>query len=174
MPWKQTIDTVVRAYDWNLSYARKLVEDIPLDLMAKPAGSGLENHPAFTIGHLVTGSGLMAAGFHEENTVPQSIRDLCERRGPGDPRLPGNDSETSPPMDELLAELERQHSLVVKGLREYPPERWSETVEWRFGKALPEALDVAVFMLITHEAMHLAQLSAWRRGMGLPSALAAL
>ena len=103
------IDSIVRSYDFNLHYAKALVRDVPEELMASPAGPGLENHPAFTIGHLVTGSGLMAHTFHGENSVPQKIRDLCERRGPGDSRLPENERLTYPSMHELIVELERQH-----------------------------------------------------------------
>ena len=46
-----------------------------------------------------------------------------------------------------------------------------EKIQWRFTKHMPALLDIVVFMCINHEAMHLGQLSAWRRAMGLPSAL---
>ncbi len=47
-------------------------------------------------------------------------------------------------------------------------------VEWRFDGTLPTLADAAVFLAVTHEAQHLGQLAAWRRALGLPSALAAL
>ena len=36
---------------------------------------------------------------------------------------------------------------------------------------LPTLADSTLFMAISHEAMHLGQLAAWRRGQGLPSAM---
>ena len=65
-------------------------------------------------------------------------------------------------------------SLVKEGIENSSPEKWLEQVEWRFGDYLPTLLDLTQFMCVTHEAMHLGQLSAWRRGRGLPSALALL
>ena len=55
----------------------------------------------------------------------------------------------------------------------YNPEL-DKKVKWRFSEYMPTMLDLITFMCINHEAMHLSQLAAWRRAMGLPSALASL
>ena len=101
--------------------------------------------------------------------------DLFERRGPGDPRLPESDPAAYPSREELLAELRRQHDRVTGAWQAAAATgRLDKAVEWRFDGALPTLGDVAVFLAITHEAMHLGQIAAWRRARGLPSALAAM
>ena len=83
-------------------------------------------------------------------------------------------------MADLLVELVRQHRRVegiwlekLEGKNEDQP-RLDDPLPWRFGEALPTLADAALFLAISHEAMHLGQLAAWRRSRGLPSALAEL
>jgi transposase len=45
---------------------------------------------------------------------------------------------------------------------------------WRYSEALPTLGDATLFLGISHEAMHLGQLAAWRRVKGLFSVLASL
>jgi uncharacterized damage-inducible protein DinB len=140
----------------------------------------LENHPAWTIGHLVTGSDILAEDLGLERDLPEGWRELFERRGPGDPRLPDPDRDAYPPMGALLAELERQHSRVERAWRERLAAAeagdagLSTPTTWRFDDVLPTLGDAVLFLAVSHEAMHLGQLSAWRRARGLPSALASL
>jgi len=83
-------------------------------------------------------------------------------------------------MGALLAELGRQHSRVERAWRRKLAEGeaggsgLAAPLEWRFGEALPALSDVVVFLAVSHEAMHLGQLAAWRRARGLPSALNSL
>ena len=167
------IDTklLLNAYDFGFHYATRLVEDVPEDQAGKSGGQGLENSPLFSIGHLVTGAGLTAASFHGVNSVDQTIRDVFERKGPDDQRTPelsGNPFT----LPHLVKELGRQHELVKQGIRECPTERWSADKQWRLGKYFPTFADATWFMCVTHEAIHLGQVAAWRRWFGLPSAMA--
>lgn len=74
----------------------------------------------------------------------------------------------------MLAELARQHERGEAAWRASAPSRWAETEDWAFHRDLPARGDAALFMALTHEALHLGQLAAWRRAHGLPSALRAL
>ncbi len=66
---------IIRQLDFNLAYAKKLVQDINEEQMTIKPGIGLENHPAFTLGHIVTsyanlvnlltGEFILADGFKE-------------------------------------------------------------------------------------------------------------
>jgi hypothetical protein len=174
------METALRLYAWNLEYARALVVDLSPAQWTQSCGPGLENHPSWTIGHLVTGSDLLAADLGLERDLPAGWRELFERRGPGDPRLPVADPNAYPPMAELLAELERQHRRVEWVWHEKfaasasSGPALSDPFAWRFAGALPTLGDAALFLAISHEAMHLGQLAAWRRAQGLPSALNAL
>jgi len=171
------MESAIKLYAWNLQYAQALVSDLSAEQCTESSGPGLENHPAWTIGHLVAGSDMLAEDLGLERDLPEGWRQLFERRGPGDPRLPDPQRESYPPMDALLAELERQHIRVERVWRERLTEEKKGNVvlnvptKWRFDSVLPTLGDAVVFFAVSHEAMHLGQLAAWRRARGLPSAL---
>lgn len=171
------MESAFRLYAWNLEYARALVADLSETQCTESLGPGLENHPAWTIGHLVTGSDILAFDLGLERDLPEGWRELFQRRGPGDPRLPDPDRNAYPPMEDLLTELERQH-LRVEGVwrakHAAGDAELSAPLKWRFDEALPALNDVALFLAVSHEAMHLGQLAAWRRALGLPSAINSL
>jgi hypothetical protein len=54
-----TIEYIIKQYHFNLEYARALVQDLTNDQMTVIPTNGLENHPAFTLGHLISGSALV-------------------------------------------------------------------------------------------------------------------
>lgn len=166
------IPAIVKQYDFNLSYAKALVHDVPELLMTYTPAAGLENHPAFTLGHLLSGSALLAEDLGLEMNLPPSWVSLFVRKGPGDPRKPALDVNLYPSKFELLIALEEQHNLVKTKLNELTEEKLEEPFKWRFSNYFPTLNDLIVFMCINHESMHLGQLAAWRRAMNLPSALA--
>jgi len=170
----EAVEGILRSYAWNLRYAEALVADLPEGHWTRPGGPGLPNHPAWTLGHLCTGSALVAEDLGAPPALPPGWRDLFQRRGPGDPRRPDPDPAAYPPGGDLLAELRRLHAVVADAVRAAPPARFDAPEEWRFAGDLPTAGDGLLFMLVTHEALHLGQLEAWRRAAGLPAALAAL
>jgi len=169
-----TDDPALRAYAWNLLYAEAMAADLDAARATTPGGPGLENHPAWTLGHLVTGANLLAQDLGLPDDLPDGWRDTFQRRGPGDPRLPTDDAGAYPPVADLLAELRRQHERVADAWRAVPADRWTQREDWAFGGDLPTFADSCLFMAVTHEALHLGQLAAWRRAHGLPSALHAL
>ena len=167
-------DQVLRPYRFNLTYAKDLVADVSADLLYHSPGPGLENHPGFTLGHLVTGSAMVADHLGGAYDIPEGWDEMFRRNGPGDPRLPEFSTTNLPSSEELLTELERQHAIVEALILKAPAERFERPVEWRFGSIFPTDGDMLTFMCVTHEAMHLAQVAAWRRAMGLPSSLGRL
>ncbi|MBK9480030.1 MAG: DinB family protein [Bacteroidetes bacterium] len=168
------IPAIVKQYDFNLAYAKALVHDVPELLMTHTPATGLENHPAFTLGHLLSGSALLAEDLGLEMNLPQAWVSLFVRNGPGDPRIPELDVELYPTKLELLTALESQHNRVKQKLSELNEEQLQAPFKWRFSNYFPSVYDLIVFMCINHESMHLGQLAAWRRAMKLPSALALL
>ena len=169
-----TIEYIIKQYDFNLEYARALVHDLTGDQMTVIPTDGLENHPAFTLGHLVSGSALLAEDLGGEFEMPDNWADLFLRKGPGDPRKPDPDKRKYPTKHLLLRELEDQHNKVKSLLNNIDIKKLSESIKWRFSSYMPTLLDIIVFMCVNHEAMHLGQLAAWRRAMGLNSALGTL
>ena len=167
-------ERILRPYRFNLKYAKDLVSDIDDERLYYSPGPGLENHPGFTLGHLVTGSSLVAKYLGGSYDVPDGWDELFRRNGPGDPRLPVSDSADLPSKKELLEELERQHAVVEGLVLTLGADRFERPAEWRFGKYFPTSGDMLMFMCVTHEAMHLAQVAAWRRACGMESSLARL
>ena len=170
--------SIIRQLDFNLAYARKLVEDLSEEQMTTVPAKGFENHPAFTLGHLVSGMSLMVVNDIEDvrkpGFMPDGWKELFLRRGPGDPRMPEEDITKYPSKEELLTELELKHEMFKLCLLKFTDDELLDEQEWRFYKHMPNNLDSIIFMCVNHEAMHLGQLSAWRRAMGLESALAKL
>ena len=179
------MESAIRLYVWNLKYAAALVGDLSPAQCTESGGPGLENHPAWTIGHLGNASDMLAEDLGLARDLPEGWQELFERRGPGDPRLPADDLDEYPSMEALMAELERQHVRVETAWREKLAGQSSmeetkesseldATLEWRFHNDLPTLGDAVLFFAVSHEAMHLGGLAAWRRARGLPSALATL
>lgn len=167
-------DILRKSYRFNLLYAEQLVFDIDADLMTKSGGKGLENHPAFTLGHLISASALTSKYLKGPYDLSPEWEALFRRKGPGDPRMPDSNIDLYPSKQQLLGELSNQHKLVEGLIMELSEDRFSELTEWRFAHHMPTLGDLLYFMCITHESMHLGQLAGWRRAMSLPSALAKL
>jgi hypothetical protein len=166
------IDMILKIYEFNLRYAEKLVVDVPGEMMCRGGGLGLENHPAFTLGHLVMGSAHAAEALGYELDAPEGWAELFDRTGPGDPRVPEHGGTHWPSRTMLLEELKRQHDRVAFGLGEVDAGVLARPVEWRLKDKMPTVGDLVSFLCTTHEASHLGQLAAWRRAMHMPSALA--
>jgi hypothetical protein len=168
------IETISKAYSFNLAYAKELVNDVPDDMIYRRFGDGAVNHPGFTIGHLCVGSALVAEHLGRQYSLSREWDDWFRRRGPGDPRLPSPHSEEMPSGNELVSMLTKQHQAVESCLGGLDHGALQEKTEWRLKRHFPSLLDYLAFMCISHEAMHLGQVAAWRRAAGLDSALARL
>ena len=166
------LDTLLQQYAWNLAYADALTRDVPEALWARSGGPGLENHPAWTLGHLITGSALVAADLGAAITLPDGWRERFERRGPNDARKP--DEAPYPSRAELWPVFAGLHDRVGRALRAAPADWFATREAWRFDGFLPTNAAAAVFMLVAHETVHLGQLGCWRRRFDLPSAMAAM
>ncbi len=165
---------ILLGYRFGLKYAVNLVEDVPDELLHRSFGVGLENHPGFTLGHLTIAAALTAKYLGGPYNVPQGWDDLFRRTGPGDLRLPASDGSSLPPKDSLITELTRQHEIVEQRIRQLEYDHFEKPLKWRFDQHFPTLSDMLTFMCITHEAMHLGQVAAWRRAGGFESSLARL
>lgn len=165
---------LINTYNFNLQYARELVVDVEDSLMTQSPSPGLENHPAFTLGHLCSAAALTSKYLGGPYEFDPEWERIFKRRGPGDPRMPESNSALYPSRNQLLEELTQQHKRVEALILDMEDARFSEPAKWRYSDHMPTLGDLLYFMCITHEAMHLGQLAGWRRAMGLPSALARL
>lgn len=165
-------DMLAHALQFNLEYARRLVADLDPNQMIAIPGPGHENHPAFTIGHLVTALDNMAQDLGFASDLIAGWEELFLRRGPSDRRTPTNQS-IYPTRDQLIEELTRHTNRVIEAF-ESTDLSWfaSKSEQWKLSSYLPNNIDLMVFMSGAHNALHLGQLASWRRAMNLPPALA--
>jgi uncharacterized damage-inducible protein DinB len=72
----------------------------------------------------------------------------------------------------LLAKLEEAHRRLAALLEKVDQATLDQpTPDEQMRKVVPTIGDALVFLATTHEAIHLGQLSAWRRAQGLPSVM---
>jgi uncharacterized damage-inducible protein DinB len=168
------IAQVIHQLEFNFAYAKKLVSDIPESQMAIKPSAGLDNHPAFTIGHLTTSYANLMNNLTGEYILADGFKEIFLRTGPGDPTLPNPDAAAYPSKEKMLAEMDHQHKRLINYLLQIDEQKLDEKFDWRFSAYFPTYRDRIVFLCVNHYAMHLGQLAAWRRAMGFSSALASL
>ncbi len=152
----------------TLGYAAKLIDSIPADQFAVMPKSDI-NSPAFCIGHLALYAPWVCelVGHPQPCPLPETYEQLFKNGAPC-VSTPGH----YPSKDELIKHFTAGWTKVALLL---------PTVDdAQFAKANPVAHMAAraptigalvAFMSLTHNAMHLGQISTWRRVMGLGSAM---
>lgn len=156
-------------YAFLLGYARSLAGGIDDARMADQPAPGV-NHPAWILGHLAIGTDYALQLLGRPTACPGAWHD---RFGPGS--SPSPDRSLYPSRDDLLEALARGHSAVEGASASADPGRMADrhALDLKFLKdALPTVGDVVSHLMTTHPAVHLGQLSAWRRLAGLPGVLA--
>ncbi|MCC7147449.1 MAG: DinB family protein [Phycisphaeraceae bacterium] len=155
------IDGILKGWDENLEYARQLIKDVPAARMTHQPQAGM-THPAWVLAHLGAYHPVMLAMIHGERFAdPKDHRYGFNSTAVDDP-------QAYPAKEELLASFEKYHGLIGQALREdgdaameLPTTlaRWKEKMP-RNGHVLPD-------LMLVHESIHLGQISAWRRVLGL-------
>lgn len=166
------INEIINQLNFNKKYLEQLIADVPEDQIHIKPAQGLENHPAFTLGHLITAYANLYNNLTGEFILAPGFKEVFLRQGPGDPTLPNEDISVYPRKTAMLAELDVQHNRLVNYLQNISPEKLNEKFEWRLGAHFPTYGNRIMFLCVNHYAMHNGQLAAWRRAMGLDSALA--
>jgi hypothetical protein len=159
------IDAVVRAWTSQREYAAKLVADLSdADMVSQPVAGVIMNHTAWTLAHLASYHAPLIAMLKGE-PFPDPLTSPYARGS-----RPSAETSAYPPKAAFMRDYLASHELVGKTLagadpamldRPIPLERWKE----RF----PKVGDAVVYLMLSHEATHLGQLSAWRRAGGRPA-----
>jgi hypothetical protein len=156
------------AYAWVLDYARKLADGIAEADMAVQPAPGM-NTPLWILGHLAIVADYAAKLLGEPRECP---RPWHVAFGPGS--KPDTVPEPAPTKAELLAALESQHARISAAAARVDAERLRQPHPFELAPlkaAFPTVGELLTHMMTTHPAMHLGQLSAWRRLRGLPAVL---
>ena len=151
--------------DWSLNgdYALKLTADLTAEQMVHQPAAGM-NHPAWVLSHL-----------HAYHPV---MIDLLTGKTPTDPlnheygmkSSPVADASAYLPKDELRDAFAQGHADVASALEATTAELLGSSMPLdRWTQRFPQVGSILPYLMSRHEALHLGQISAWRRVQGLPS-----
>lgn len=151
-------------YAFLLDYIRASVADIGEDELTHQATPGT-NPPVWILGHLALATDYALKTLGEPTQCPRAWHASF---GPG--TKPLADQKVSPTKAELLAAIEKGHELVSAAAATADPARMDEPHSIPFLKQskLQTNGDLLAHLLTTHEALHIGQLSVWRRATGRP------
>jgi hypothetical protein len=159
----------------NRQYAERVLKDISSEQFArKPfqGGKALDlNHPAFNFGHLALYNVRMIGclgGDTISSALPPSYTELFQKGAAcqDDPQ-----GSRYPIMTEISSNFFRTYDRLLPLLQDTADETLlaphpDENLRSRFG-SIGATLN---YLLVNHVALHLSQVSAWRRCMGLAAA----
>ncbi|MCK4873231.1 MAG: DinB family protein [Phycisphaerales bacterium] len=161
-------ETLTKPAEAMLWYAGMLCEDIPDDKFAVKTIQTL-NHPAFIMGHLTV--------YPEELLNHIGRGDLAIDNADYD-KLFGmgveckNDPSIYPNKTELTARFRDRHNVLIGAIADMTDEQLLAPNPTDFLKeSCPTLAAMLLFSLHDHVMMHLGQISAWRRTIGLGSVM---
>lgn len=149
------------------AYAERITRGVGADIFARKPKGVNTNHPAWVIGHL---------SVYPDRLLPMLGRaDLAQPieapyEALFDHKSECRDDPTGsiyPPMATLLDRSMRRHEVIIDLLLETPDEALERPNSFAMQDRFPTVGHLTNFMLVGHPMLHLGQLSAWRRCMGL-------
>ncbi|MBL8758938.1 MAG: DinB family protein [Phycisphaerae bacterium] len=170
------IDSVLAAAARTFDYGNRLLAGIQPHRFARLAAPGgvtiHSNHPAFVFGHLalypaivLRSCALDHAPAADAAAPPSDFERLFGRRVPcrDDPA-----GTIYPPMDAIVSSYQRAWRAGLDALRALPDDTWTQpNRDEARNQTFTTVGFAAVFLLCNHSAVHLGQVSAWRRMEGL-------
>jgi hypothetical protein len=156
------IPLILNAYARNLALLRKLVADVDDAAMTLQPVAGM-NHPAWIIGHLAWASD---RGAELMNLKPRLPGEWAGRFGTGSTPVPEHNAY--PEKTALVEALEEVHTRFAAALPAVPSESYNSPMPENLRAIVPTVGDALIHLATSHEALHIGQLSAWRRARGLP------
>lgn len=155
-------DQLLFSYQWGVDTFERLVADIADEQFAAQPVEGI-NHPAWLLGHVsvydtVIAKMLRGESFDNPWDAP------CGKNS-----SPVADRSAYASKDEILRVRREGVEQAVEAITTAPPEAWSAPFEHpTWGKQFQVVAPAVTFLATTHQALHLGQLSGWRRAAGLP------
>jgi hypothetical protein len=155
------VSEVLNSYRLTLDYLRRLVADVPdVDLTRQP--TGLANHPAWVIGHLAVSCQALGGEMELAPWLPSHWEGMF-----GTGSVPTADRSVYPPKAELLtvladAQARLSHRTLVLG----DVGMSAPLPDARYRELLPTIGHAVVHILTAHAAVHVGQVSVWRRAGG--------
>jgi uncharacterized damage-inducible protein DinB len=156
------IDEIVRSFSRTLEYLRRLLADVPDELLTFQPG-GVMNHPAWVIGHLTHSFQAIGSELGITRWLPVNWE---QQFGTGS--VPVEIRDAYPCKDELLNALADGQLRVVKRLHQIGEEGLGEPLpDDRYRDMFPTLGHAVLHILTSHVAVHVGQVTVWRRAAGL-------
>jgi hypothetical protein len=156
------IAEILNSFELNVEFLKRLVSDLDDHQMIRQP-NGVPNHPAWTIGHLVYSCQQIGG---EINLSPWLPSEWEAKFGTGS--LPVEDATAYPSKVELLiAYDDGQHRLASRLKALERSDMALPLPDVRYRDQFPTVGHAVLHILSSHTALHLGQLTVWRRLMGL-------
>jgi hypothetical protein len=156
------ISAIRPMYDFYLTYAHKLVDDIPDERMCEQPVAGVTmNHAAFLIGHLAWANDNGCVMLGQEPQFPADLKPLFVMGS-----IPQGQRAAYPPKATLLSAFDAAHARLGDCVSKASPETLASPPAERMRARFPTMGHLIVGLMTGHFANHLGQLSAWRRACG--------
>ena len=165
----RTADAIVPSARMGLGFFELMLKDIPAEKFARTPDGVQTNHPAWIVGHLSiypdTVLELIGAGDRAE--PDEAFTELFKN---GSPCVDDKDGSVYPPKDELVARFLARFNTALDAVAQADDATLAQPNDGFASETMPTAGAVVNFLLGHHVMMHMGQISAWRRMMGMGSA----
>lgn len=158
------IQAILHPHSRLLDYAQNLIAGIsPQNMLLQPA-PGL-NHPAWLFAHLnvyipVMENLILNKDFPDPKDDPFGIGSI-----------PSSNPSDYPEWQELAQGFIRGNQELAKLLKERGEKTLEQEVKLeRWKESMPKVGEALGYLMVGHQAIHLGQLSSWRRIQGMPPA----
>jgi len=150
----------------NLERLRALTHDLDHKQACTQPMPGM-NHPAWIVGHLAVVAD-RATAVRLLGQSPALPDEWAALFGKGSEPLA--DPDAYPDLVELIAAVAERHATIAELISVAGVTLFEKaTPDEHFRKRFSTLGGALLFTTVTHEALHLGQLSAWRRASGLPA-----
>lgn len=155
-------DDLLFSYRWGADTLQKLVADVPDERFAEQPVEGI-NHPAWLIRHVANYNPVITCLLTGQSFA-NPWDEPCGKHS-----SPTSDRSAYPSKDEILAYFVDGYSVACDAIGGANAEAWTAPLDHpTWGKQFETVAPAVTFLATTHLALHVGQLSGWRRAAGLP------
>lgn len=157
-------------YRFNQQYCQLLLKDIAEDQWNTQPYPGA-NTPTWILGHLATVGHNILSMLGQKGILDEDWNPYFGFDSPI-PSVDDENFEQIPKPAVILEAYGMAHDRLMSEIPKVADEAFAKpNPHQALATSFPTTGDLLSFILTMHEAMHLGQLSAWRRAMGMPPAL---
>jgi uncharacterized damage-inducible protein DinB len=156
------IAEILNSFAMTMAFLERLVADVSDEQLTEQP-HGVTNHPAWILGHLAVSLQAMGRELGLTAWLPD---DWPEQFGIGS--QPTSERHAYPSKQDLLENLEEGRRRLAVALSSFNQQRLSDPLpNERYRVLFPTLGHAVTHILGAHAAVHVGQITVWRRAMGL-------